>query len=559
MLFDYGTSSGLAYRHNFNADMARLLQEEGMINNQKAAAEAKAMKYGDEMKFATGYTPYFQSKIDEVANNNIVQIGKLLHENGNNPAASPMVWAQYKQLANQVGNNEWTVKSDAAKKEYEKFTTVLAEKPNLMGNKSIQKQLGYWEEFKEKGEYYLRDDQGNPTHRMTDFVFRNPISDVDVNKLFVDAAKNIEVQPKAVPITSSIVGIIPEYSDAAISAQARGLLADDVNSEAIKQGFDALTPEQQMMYGNGNIQSFVEEQIRNNTKKDYIPMYDQSAIQREKGQIQKENTYDTWLRKQRESASTNYIKKAAEEAKAKTKSGIPGSVVLASEDAAAKLINANQKDANGHYVLDGNFKFINSIGPGLSGNANTAILNGSTVKLQAVSADVKKELKHYWGPSDADPTKMEEKYYVEATAFIPDGEFNSKMGIKGYEEGSKFNLWEYDVNEKGQKIGIHTTQRGKQYGLGDAKMNVKNNTIVGFEIPVTVAQTVNPSEATIETNYNKAIDPKWGSVEKFQEESSQTKSATTQGTIATVTTQSQYDALPAGTPYIDSQGNKAVK
>ncbi len=251
---EFGTSSGLAYRHNFNADMARLLQEEAMINNQKAAAEAKAMKIGEQMKFSSGFTPYHQQNIDRVAAEEIAAIGKLSAENQGNLFANPMVYAQFQKHANRIGNNEYTVHSDATKKEYDKMTTLLAEKPNLMKNKKVQQQLQYWDEFKQNGSYELKDSAGNPTgHKMTDFVFQNPLNDIDLNKVAQEAMSNMPAtEINSVRDGRGNVLVSTNVSPEATLKNAYGILSNEDYKSVAEEEFAAQDKAIQEQY-RGNV------------------------------------------------------------------------------------------------------------------------------------------------------------------------------------------------------------------------------------------------------------------------------------------------------------------
>lgn len=265
-LLEFGTSSGLAYRHNFNADMNRLLQEEQMINKARESSEAKAIKYGDEMKFATGFTPYYQKMIDGVANENIKAIGKLLHENGNNPAASPMVWSEYKRLANAIGNNEWTVKSDLAKLEYGKAIDFYAKEPDMQNDPSYNKFMNEWAEFKETGKITKVNPITGETYQQDDFVFVNPISTVDLNKIAETSMANAPATQGSASKTVAGHNLLSaSVSDAEMMRIARADLGNPKNLAAAKQIFMSQDEEIQKQYY-GNVYNWYKDTYLNPKK-----------------------------------------------------------------------------------------------------------------------------------------------------------------------------------------------------------------------------------------------------------------------------------------------------
>lgn len=495
-LFDFGTSSGLAYRHNFNADMARLLQEEGMINNQKAAAEAKAIKYGDELKFATGYTPYFQSKIDEVANNNIVQIGKLLHENGNNPAASPMVWAQYKQLANQIGNNEWTVKSDAAKKEYEKFTSFLAENPDMMTDPDVQKQLDEWKQFKETGTVTKFDNNGNAVREMNDFVFINPLSKIDLN---TEAQKFMsKIKPSDLVTTPTnakghyLATPVPSEKD--LMAATIATLSDPKTRKVAEKEFNDPSNEAVAKQFNGNLNKwFSEVYMKPNQVDNSQILLDQNMADARK-QAMWQGTYG-------QAKPTPEVKPQLSIAYEAGLKSSTGTAPLTAKGASVLLGETSVGPEPGTIVASGTYNFngqpVSMAGvvmtpvPVLKAGANKQAQIDAMAQLDAKAFEAVTGTKVYYSPGD--PNNL-----IEFTGYEPepnqtrffalDAADAEKYGVKPPKEGT------ITITPKGQAMGLKAKTEKK----------VGNNIYATNTILFPVNKDVNIDDENTITQYNLA-------------------------------------------------------
>lgn len=496
LLFDFGTSSGLAYRHNFNADMARLLQEEGIINNQKAAAEAKAMKYGDELKFSTGYTPYFQSKIDEVANNNINQIGKLLHENGNNPAASPMVWAQYKQLASQIGNNEWTVKSEAAKKEYEKFTGFLAENPDMMTDNDVQKQLNEWKEFKETGSVTKYDDKGEATHKLNDFVFINPLSKVDLNteaQKFMAKIKPTELVTTATNAKGHYLAT-PVPSEKDLMAATIATLSDPKTRKVAEKEFNDPSNEAVAKQFNGNLNKwFAEVYMKPNQVTNSQILLDQNMADARK-QAMWQGTYG-------QPKPTPEVKPQLLNAYEAGLKSPTGQAPLTAKGAGVLLGETSVGPEPGTIVASGTYNFngqpismagvVMSPVPALKAGANNQGQIEAVAQLDAKSFEAVTGTKVYYAPGDA----------------------NNLVEFTGYEiEPNKARFWHLDAADiekygaKPPKEGTITiTPKGQAMGLkAKTEKKVGNNIYATNTILFPVSKEINVADENTITQYNLA-------------------------------------------------------
>lgn len=249
-LFDFGTSSGLAYRHNFNADMARLLQEEAMINNQKAAAEAKAEKLGGMMKFGKGFTKHQQQNIDLIGNESVAEMGKIINENGGS-ITNPATYARLNQLSNRMVNNEYTIKAKATEKQYEAMSDFLIKNPDLADDPEVNKQLDYWKQFDETGQYDIVDPVTNTKTTMHDFVFRNPINTVNLDEEFSKVVKT--KMADKVEFGTPQYGQVPAYfkvSDNNLLAATYSALSDPKVMAAAKKKFEQDENAQKVYSGN---------------------------------------------------------------------------------------------------------------------------------------------------------------------------------------------------------------------------------------------------------------------------------------------------------------------
>ena len=241
MPFDYGISSGLAYKHNFNEDIDRLYKDEYLIRQKKRQAEEDAKTLGNKLKFGNVSSPWHRRQLDAFTEKTLKDIGTIVDQNPN-WQSNAMLWGQVNRLSDSLSNN-WIVADDARHKtERDALLKFVHDNPNAYKLPEVQKQ------FDELKAYESYNGDGKPN----DFIFRNPLSKYNLMEEAGKAAKYI--QPSKINMKTVGDFGVPqyEYDPAEIETYVNVFENSVKNKLGLQRDFDALPEADKAKYGNAH-------------------------------------------------------------------------------------------------------------------------------------------------------------------------------------------------------------------------------------------------------------------------------------------------------------------
>lgn len=236
---DFGLSSGLAYKHNFQQDIANEQNLQQLDRQARIDAENKAKLFADEFKFGEATTDYNKQKLKEYSESVIKDIGKFINDNPDY-RTNPMKYAQYRQKTQSLLNNDWT-KNDmnfqGMQKEYAKH---LAQHPEDVDRPEIIRMADQIKNYKATGDIYGKQGENNQ------FEFSPPKPYVDLNS---EAQKDMNgfasfEYRKARPDESSLLGndaVFQKPKEKELNAKTAAYYdrhKEQLDNQATKAGFN---------------------------------------------------------------------------------------------------------------------------------------------------------------------------------------------------------------------------------------------------------------------------------------------------------------------------------
>lgn len=171
-LLSFGATAGLAYRHNWEAEMQRQAFNEQADRQAKLDAENKAMMLGDKLQFAHASNTWDNKLLKEFSENRIKEIGKFATENPNfmNDAG---LWAQFNQMSDELTNNDIVSRSLRVQQNYDSLVGYLQQNPGAENDPAVQQQLTEYDNYIKFGSV------DGVTQNGKEFMFRNPDEQFD--------------------------------------------------------------------------------------------------------------------------------------------------------------------------------------------------------------------------------------------------------------------------------------------------------------------------------------------------------------------------------------------
>lgn len=184
MLLDFGLSSGLAYKHNFQQDIANAQRNEMLDRQARIDAETKTRLFADEFKFGEATTDYNKQQLKAYTEKLIPEIGKFVNDNPDY-RTNTMKYALYKQMTGQLLKNKWVdndMKFQGMQKEYAKH---LAEHPEDVNLPEIQAMASQIEKYKRTGDVL------GEIGKDRQFNFSTPAPMLDTEKIISDRGSKL--------------------------------------------------------------------------------------------------------------------------------------------------------------------------------------------------------------------------------------------------------------------------------------------------------------------------------------------------------------------------------
>ncbi len=259
-LLEFGTATGLAYRHDWKSDISNLYKEEEMVQKSRLIAEERIKRLTDDIEFGKGTTDFYRGKLNEYNTKTLADMAKMAHENPD-LTYNLEKWTKYQALKKSLKENEWTIKSDFAQKQYEAMSKYGLETDDAMYDDTpggYQEQVKSWEYFNKNG-YVMNGDQ------KADFVFMNPGSDMNMNKYVNDILATGQRNLTQRNMGNGLLEVTGRLTEGAAQEKYSELVGNKKVMNWYAKKFENLQkadPEGSKKYG-GSLDMYVREQVEN--------------------------------------------------------------------------------------------------------------------------------------------------------------------------------------------------------------------------------------------------------------------------------------------------------
>lgn len=183
-LFNFGVQQGLAYKHDFNSDMANRMRRLQFERQAKIEAENKTRLVSDLFQFGKVADPWNTKRLKEFSESQVKEIGKIISQNPEF-TTNPETWGTLKMLSRGLVDNQITTEAASVQKHKELMDKWSSEKGNDPGDPDYIEMLNSYNRYIQTGSA-----DGNPKNRHV-FQFIPPEDRLDVDKYLEDRAHAI--------------------------------------------------------------------------------------------------------------------------------------------------------------------------------------------------------------------------------------------------------------------------------------------------------------------------------------------------------------------------------
>lgn len=241
-LLEYGATAGLAYTHNWDAEMQRQNYNEQADRQAKIDAENKAKILGDKLHFDHLSNTWDNKLMQGFAETRIREIGKFVAENPNYESDAGL-WAQFNQMSDELTNNDIVARSMRIQQNYESLVGYMQQNPGAENDPAIQQQLTDYDNYIKTGSV------DGVTTNSKEFMFRNPDEQFNAQENIAKAYSQLAPQETYDKSGVGIGATKTEVPDAALQSTAIGLL-NGPDGWRYNNIWKAMTPDQQAFYQN---------------------------------------------------------------------------------------------------------------------------------------------------------------------------------------------------------------------------------------------------------------------------------------------------------------------
>lgn len=247
---NYGTTAGLSYVHNWDAEMQRQNYNEQADRQARIDAENKAKMLGDKLAFDHLSNTWDNKLMKEFAEGRIQEIGKFIAENPNYESDAGL-WAKFNQMSGELTNNDIVSRSMRIQQNYESLVGYMQQNPGAENDPAIQAQLTEYDNYVKYGSV-----NGIPTDGK-EFIFRNPDEQFDpqaaIAKTFSQLAPQETYDRSGVGIGATKTAV----PDAALQSTAIGML-NGPDGWRYNNAWKNMSPDQQAFYQNDPVKWLME-------------------------------------------------------------------------------------------------------------------------------------------------------------------------------------------------------------------------------------------------------------------------------------------------------------
>jgi len=180
-ILEFGGKVGLAYKHDWNAAFGMRQQQAESQRRQQADAAAKVKMMADDLKFANVNNEYDAGELKNYSIETVKKIGEHILSNPN-WQTDPMAYMQYKQMTNELQNNDIIRRATRFDAEAKALQDFIAKNPEMKDDPDIQSYFTQVENYRKygntDGEQYTQpvyDEAGNmvkgPEKLIKEFTF----------------------------------------------------------------------------------------------------------------------------------------------------------------------------------------------------------------------------------------------------------------------------------------------------------------------------------------------------------------------------------------------------
>jgi hypothetical protein len=183
-LLDFGTVQGLAYRHNYQQDIANLHQEEQLDAMAKQRAKNETAEMANMFKFGAANNEYDRNNLRAFTDSKVKEMGTYFNQNPDwKYDVGKTLYA--KQMSDQLLNNEHVKRSMYYDSQVKATQDYLEKNPNILSAEELNK---YKTQMQNRAKF---GDIDGPGGKGGDYTFVPPPPPFDVAKFFDEHAKNV--------------------------------------------------------------------------------------------------------------------------------------------------------------------------------------------------------------------------------------------------------------------------------------------------------------------------------------------------------------------------------
>ena len=263
MLLDFGTSQGLAYRHNYQQDIANLHTEE-QLDNQAQRQKAQQIKEdADSYHFGTATNEFYKKGLTDFTNQKMNEIGSFVNQNPDHQYNLEKT-LMLKQHKDQLVNNEWVANDQHLNSQIKNYQDWIDKNPGVMTDEERAKVGSQIMNEKQYG------DIGGLGQNKGKFMFVPPAPQFDQNKMWEEIGKNVakdnitDAGSGMLQITAKDENVNNAANGALLTPAYRRQIQLQFNNEpdTVKKKYD--------VYGPDGLYHYSADQIRTRIQPEFI-------------------------------------------------------------------------------------------------------------------------------------------------------------------------------------------------------------------------------------------------------------------------------------------------
>lgn len=225
---DFGIAQGLAYRHDFQADIRNRLSQEQVDRQSRIDAENRAKLFGEELETTAVSNPWDNKLLQDLYQKKFTEIGQFVSENPDF-RQDPGLFIQYDNMTRGLLDNEIVQRAMRYESQNKLLSKYVSETEGAKDDPHIQEML------KQSGNYSSLGSSDGITGNGREFTFTAPSEQIDVVRELQAIGNRFKEQK--FQFNSALGGIEGTADKNAIAASARGAMNDPRLKQSILDRF----------------------------------------------------------------------------------------------------------------------------------------------------------------------------------------------------------------------------------------------------------------------------------------------------------------------------------